>query len=117
MTLLKKEEKEVVIVDELSEFLAEDPTFGGLREDAPRVIAYRKVREVLREIYLTRFRGQPPADTKDLFLEIADEVTLPYEEGVREFVIAMYEKRVLSQKDEKRILKLVDKFLKSAKHL
>ncbi len=111
------EERKVVIVDELAEFLAEDPTFGGLREDAPTEIAHAKAVAALRELHQQRFRHAFPTDDALLFDELANEVDLPHEALIRRLLTCKKEHTPLTDEEEEKILKIIEEFVEKTKHL
>lgn len=109
------QEEKVVVVDELAEFLAEDPTFGGLREDAPIAVAHGKVVAALRELHQQRFRHAFPADDALLFDELANEVNLPHEALIRRLLTSKKENAPLTDEEEKKILKVIGDFVEKTK--
>lgn len=100
----------VIIVDELAEVEAEDPTFAGLRSMDALEDAYERVKEALRNAHLARFRHAPPAATLELFRELTDEVTLPHGEAVRRMIAIVDEGATCTPEERLELLGIVDEF-------
>ncbi len=109
------DDRPAVIVDELAEVAAVDPTFGGIRKRAALEAAHTRVVAALREKHGERFRHAPPEDPEMLLLELDDEIVLPHVELIRKLLHGMKEEQRLMDEDEKRILKVVNAFLKGLK--
>lgn len=107
------DEKPVILVDELAEWEAEDPTFGGMREAARLERVYERLVERLRELYRERFRTSLPADDEQLFKEIVDEVVLPREAELRRLIAIVKRKERFSEGEEERLLDAAEEFLRT----
>lgn len=111
------DERNVVLVDEIAEIEIDDPTFGGMREEARLEQAFERVVAALRERYQERFRHQPPADEMSLFTELAEELILPHEQHIHKLFRIMKRKERFMKQEEKEILDIIDDFLEKVKEL
>jgi hypothetical protein len=112
-----EEEQPVVIVDELAEAIAVDPTFGGARESPKLEQAYRQVILALTQAHQARFRYAPPEDPRELFRQLQEEVILPHEELIGKLVLSIRERQRISPQEEEQILGVADDFVKKVKSI
>ena len=107
----------VVIVDELAQSAAVDPTFGGMRESPEIELAYQQVVSALRSAHQSRYRHPAPEDDRDVFRELQSEVVMPHEELIGRLVLTHRERQRLTPEDEQQILKVKDDFCKKIKNI
>jgi hypothetical protein len=108
---IEHDQRPVVIVDEMAELAAQDPTFGGIYEDARIEEAYSKVVAALRLAYQRRSHRSPPKDGKGLFLDLQSELVLPHEELIRKLVLTINEQQKLLPEDQEKVLAVIDDFI------
>jgi|GEM_PF-2075543 len=73
--------------------------------------AFDLVREALTTRYEKRFRNLPPSSMENLFAELSDEVIVPHEELIGEFVRRHEEGQELEEEFRASILSIIDDFL------
>jgi|GEM_PF-6782608 len=108
---------EVVVVDELAQLEAVDPTFGGIREDPALVRAYDAVVAALAKAHQERFRYALPEDSIAVFEDLANEVHLPHEQLIQKLLHSKREHQSLGTEEVGAILEVVDDFLHKIKRL
>ncbi len=104
------EEPPVIIIDELAEVEAEDPTFAGLRSADALEDAYERVKQALREAYHDRFRHHCPPAVREVFRELAAEVTLPHETLIERLILVNEGEAACTPEERERILAVIDDF-------
>lgn len=103
------EEPSVVFTDEFAEVELDDPTFGGLRENAMDE-AKALVVECLKVLHRQRYHHSPPADPVELFQNLQEEIDLPYEKKIKMLLTGEYE-----EKHEASLLKTADAFVRKVR--
>lgn len=104
------EEKPVVVVDQLDEIGAADPTYGGLHGEGKLDTLYETVVTALKEAYRDRYQHSPPASVVDLFEELAAELDIPHEEEVRTLLDIKQERTPFTSEEEELLLEALESF-------
>lgn len=92
----------------------EEPASETLDESAPSWTldsAYEEVTNALRNRYEHRFRTPPPS-TPLLFLELKDEIHIPYEDRINKLLKIKNEEVECDDSEKEKILSIIDNFLK-----
>jgi hypothetical protein len=109
------EEPRIIIVDDLPEVRAEEPTFAGMREERGLEDAYHEVVAELRRLYDERYRNPPPADARELFAELDNEVFLPQGQAIGRLIRVIHNNEGCAPDEEEALLRAAAEFLESVK--
>ncbi|RME30691.1 hypothetical protein D6789_04905 [Candidatus Woesearchaeota archaeon] len=104
------EPETVIIVDELAEVEAEDPTFAGMRSMNALEDAYERVKVSLREAHQSRFRHKAPDAPRDVFRELVNEVTLPHQAAIERLLLINEGEAAATAEERAAILAIIDDF-------